>query len=176
MVSIAFHVLNFLYNLFCYIQILLVDTAGMERYGRLTRHHYYGSHVVLLVYDCDDNESLQALKGFYKDAKNNTGGAAMVLVRNKIDKEFQSVDVSEAKNLVCNHGATHPSVCKFMLEAETSAKENWGIKKLLENIAEYLITKAEPSNKRNVFDDKIKLQEGQQIRTPSTQPSTGCSC
>ena len=50
----------------------------MERYSRLTRQHYYGSSVVLFVYDCDDLESVHSLAGYYKDAKDNASGAAVV--------------------------------------------------------------------------------------------------
>ena len=159
------------------MQIHLVDTAGMERYARLTRHHYFGSHVVLLVYDCDDNLSLEALKDFYKDARDNASGAAMVLVRNKIDKEFQSVDVGEAEHLVCNHSTQGTYVCKFRFKAETSAKENWGIQELFQKVAEYLIKNAQPSKRRgNKFDSVLKLQESQQEETTPPSTSNGCGC
>lgn len=158
------------------MQIHLVDTAGMERYGRLTRNHYFGSQVVLFVYDCDDHESFQALKHFYKDAKDNTGGATMVLVRNKIDKELQSVDISESENLACNHSTGSTSACKFMFKAETSAKKNSGIKELFKQVAEYLIKNVEPSNERNEFS-KIKLhQEPQPTETPPEPTTSGCGC
>lgn len=146
----------------------------MERYGRLTRQHYHGSHIVLLVYDCDDSESLQVLKEFYKDARDNTNGAAMVLVRNKIDKEFQSVDIAETTNLICNRSTR--DICKFKFKAETSAKDNSGIKKLVNDIAEYLIKNVEPSNKRNDFQDRIRLEEPRQTTPPSKTSSSSCPC
>jgi len=166
------------------VKIHLVDTAGMERYGRLTRQHYYGSHAVLLVYDCDDQLSLETLKGFYKDAKDNAGGAAMVLVRNKIDKELQSVDVREAESLVCNHAKRGKSVCLFTLKAETSAKENSGIKELFEKVATYLIKNAQPSNKRksefiklHEEQRRVNLHEEQRQGTPApTSTPSGCGC
>ena len=159
---------------FCFVQILFVDTAGMERYGRLTRQHYHGSHVVLLVYDCDDSDSLKELKEFYKDARDNTNGAAMVLVRNKIDKDFQSVDIAETTNLICNHHTK--DICKFKFKAETSAKHNTGIEKLVNDIAEYLIKNVEPSNRRNVFQERIKLEEPRQQTPPTETSSSGCPC
>ncbi len=145
----------------------------MERYARLTRQHYFGSHVVLLVYDCDDTESLQVLNDYYTDAKTNANGAAMVLVRNKIDKEDQSVDVKEAEKLLCNHEDTGRSVCKFKFRAETSAKNNTGIKELIRRVAEYLLKNAEPSNSRNEFD-KIKPTKPEPPRTPVPSTSGGC--
>lgn len=146
----------------------------MERYGRLTRQHYHGSHVVLLVYDCDDSDSLKELKEFYKDARDNTNGAAMVLVRNKIDKDFQSVDIAETTNLICNSHTR--DICKFKLKAETSAKYNTGIEKLVNDIAEYLIKNVEPSNKRNDFQDRIRLEEQRQQNHPNETTSNGCHC
>lgn len=143
----------------------------MERYSRLTRQHYFGSHVVLLVYDCDDVESLQALVEYYNDAKNdNDNGAAMVLVRNKIDKELQGVDVSEAEKLLCNHLEKGTSICKFKFRAATSAKKNTGIKELIEKVAEYLVKNAEPSNSRNEFD-KMKVEL---VPLPTRPPSNSC--
>lgn len=142
----------------------------MERYGSLTRQHYFGSHVVFLVYDCDDMESLQVLKDYYRDATNNANGAAMVLVRNKIDKEDQSVDTREAEKLLCNHEDLGRSVCKFKFRAETSARENTGIKELIRRVAEYLLKNAEPSNSRSEFD-KIKPTP-EPLPTPPT--SGGC--
>lgn len=142
----------------------------MERYSRLTRQHYFGSHVVLLVYDCDDMETLQALKEYYQDATNNANGAAMVLVRNKIDKEGQSVDKTEAEKLLCNHKDRGVPICKFKFRAETSAKENTGIKELIQRVAEYLVKNAQPSNSRNQFDMIRPTPEP--IPTPPT--SSGC--
>lgn len=146
----------------------------MERYGRLTRQHYYGSHVVLLVYDCDDSESLRVLREFYKDARDNTNGAAMVLVRNKIDKDFQSVDIAETTNLICNHHTR--DICRFKFKAETSAKNNSGIKKLVNDIAEYLVKNVEPSNQRNDFHDRIRLEEQRQQNPPTQTSSRSCPC
>lgn len=163
------------------MQILLVDTGGMERYGPLTRQHYHGSSAVLLVYDCDDNLSLKELKEFYKCAKDNAVGAAMILVRNKIDKEFQSVDIREAEHLVYTNSRGGTSLCSFIFTENTSAKQNQGIKELFEKVAEYLIKHAAPSNERsNEFDERIRLQEkpSQPTTTPPQppQPSSGCGC
>jgi len=142
----------------------------MERYSRLTRQHYFGSSVVLFVYDCDDMESLKDLAGYYEDAKNNASGAAVVLVRNKVDQELQCVDIKDAEKLLCNHKERDRSVCKFKFRAETSAKENTGINELIQNVAKYLLKNAEPSNSRREFD-KIKSK-----REPASTPSATSSC
>ncbi|XP_078345409.1 uncharacterized protein LOC144630925 [Oculina patagonica] len=128
------------------IEIDLWDTSGMERYGSLTRQHYFGSHVVLLVYDCDDMESLQALLDYYRDATINAYGAAMVLVCNKIDKIVNGLNglaIRKAEKLLCNHEVMGRSVCTFKFRAETSAKENTGIQELIREVAEYLLKNAE---------------------------------
>ena len=138
----------------------------MERYSRLTRQHYYGSSVVLLIYDCDDMETLKDLKGYHEDAKNNASGAAMVLVRNKIDQELQCVGIEDAEKLLCNHKERDRSDCKFKFRVETSAKENTGIKELIQKVAKYLLKNAEPSNSRREFD-KIKAKPEPE-RTHST--------
>ncbi|XP_068722147.1 ras-related protein Rab-18-like isoform X2 [Montipora capricornis] len=160
------------------VMIHLVDTAGMERDAPLTRYHYHGSHAVLLVYDCDDGQSLLALKDYYECVKDNASGAAVVLVRNMIDKDPQCVDVKDADNLVYNHCSSCVRPCQFKIKAETSAKDNMGIKELFQKVADYLIsTNAEPSNKRKNkgFDAEIKLQ-GEQPQATQESKSSRCSC
>jgi len=144
----------------------------MERYSRLTRQHYFGSSVLLLVYDCDDMETLKDLNAYYEDAKNNASGAAMVLVRNKIDQELQCVGIEDAEKLLCNHKESDRSFCKFKFRAETSAKENTGINELIQKVAKYLLINAEPSNSRREFDNIKPKPEPESI--PSTTSS--CSC
>lgn len=152
------------------IIIDLWDTSGMERYSRLTRQHYFGSSVVLLVYDCDDMESLRDLAGYYKDSKDNASGAAIVLVRNKIDQELQCVGIKDAEKILCNHKEKDLSVCKFKFRAETSAKEKTGINELMQKVAKYLLKNAQPSNSRKEFE-KIKPKP-----EPPSNPSTTNSC
>lgn len=142
----------------------------MERYSRLTRQHYFGSSVVLLVYDCDDMESLNELAGYYKDAKDNASGAAMVLVRNKIDQELQCVGIIDAEQILCNHKERDSFVCKFKFRAETSAKANTGINELIQRVAKYLLKNVEPSNSRREFDKITPKAE------PSPTPSKTSSC
>lgn len=143
----------------------------MARRYSLTRGHYLGSHAVLLVYDCDDIESLQELNNYYKDATKNANGAAMVLVRNKIDKEYQSVSKQEAEKLLCNHKDMGRSVCKFKLRAETSAKLDTGIKELIQRVAEYLLKNAEPSNSRS---ETVRITEPESEPLPTPPMSNGC--
>ena len=105
---------------------------------------------MLLVYDCDDRDSMEALRGYYRDAECNAVGAAMVLVRNKIDIEDQSVDMTEAMNTLCSqHTNRGESACRFAFVRETSAKTNEGIQALFQEIAEYLLRNFEPVTNRN---------------------------
>lgn len=158
------------------IKMKLVDTAGMEREAPLTRYHYCGSHAILLVYDCDDRDSLIALQGFYKSAKDHAKGAAMVLVRNKIDKDPQCVHKEEADKLVYNPFVSRRCQCQFKIKVETSAKEKTGIKELFYRVADYLIKNVEPSNESTTkgFAHELKVQG---VPPPGTKPeSSGCRC
>ena len=171
-----FFFLFFLPQFWC-LQIRLVDTAGMEREAPLTRYHYYGSHAILLVYDCDDRDSLNALQGYYKSAKEHAKGAAIILVRNKIDKIPQCVDIGEADNLVYNPSVSCPCPCQFNIKVKTSAKEKKGIKELFDSVADYLIKNVEPSNESTTkgFDHELNVQG---VSHPGTiqSNSSGCSC
>lgn len=150
------------------IIIHLWDTAGMERHKALTRPHYQGSHAVFLVYDCDETESLNQIETYYKDAKKHTNGAAMVLVRNKIDQECCSVEKEDAEKILCNHIEKGFPHCKFQHKAETSAKADTGIRELIQSVAEYLVQNAEPSNLQNEFE-KIKQRNTKQNPGPSSR-------
>ncbi|XP_022802487.1 ras-related protein RABD1-like [Stylophora pistillata] len=137
----------------------------MERYeAGLTRQHYHGSNVVLLVYDCEEMETLEQLKNYYDDAKRHTNGAAMVLVGNKIDKEFPSVEKGDAEKILCNHIDIQIRHCNFQYRAETSAKTDTGIRELIQSVAEYLVKNAEPSNFKKVVVGQEDIP----------QPSSGC--
>lgn len=154
------------------IKIHLHDTAGMERYeAGLTRQYYHGSNVVLLVYDCEEMETLEELKIYYDDAKKHTNGAAMVLVGNKIDKEFPSVEKGDAEKILCNHIEKGLPHCKFQYKAETSAKTDTGIRELIQSVAEYLVKNAEPSNLKKFGE--IDVGQGD---TKKDSPPSGSCC
>jgi GTPase SAR1 family protein len=40
------------------VQVHIWDTAGQERFKSLTKHHYKGAHIALLVFDINDPGSL----------------------------------------------------------------------------------------------------------------------
>lgn len=143
----------------------------MERHKALTRPHYQGSHAVLLVYDCDETESLYQIETYYKDAKKHTNGAAMVLVHNKIDQECWSVEIEDAEKILCNHIEKNLPHCKFQHKAETSAKTDTGIRELIQSVAEYLVQNAEPSNLQNAFK-KVKVKQKNTEQNPA--PSSRC--
>ena len=67
------------------MQIRLWDTLGFEEHATLSRSHYKDSHVILVVYSSDVQNSLAEAKTFRVAARMHSPQAKIALVRNKID-------------------------------------------------------------------------------------------
>ena len=146
----------------------------MERYADLTRRHYKGSKVVLLVYDCDDMDSLEVLKDFYDAAAIHAPGAIMILVRNKTDLEFQNVGIDEAFDKLC--GGERRRHRNFACHMPTSARTGDGIDALCIKLGD-LLCNAKPVAKD---DGAFQVFKNKPSPTPTSQApadtGTGSCC
>lgn len=66
------------------IKVAMWDTAGQERFRSLIVQYYRGSHIVLLVYDITDQNSILALYDWYEQI-NDSNKKIIILIGNKID-------------------------------------------------------------------------------------------
>lgn len=113
-------------------KIIVSDTAGLEQHGgSLTKSNYYrGAHVIVMVYDMTDTESLHYLDNEMKALQENVWideATRLILVRNKTDmtshvavsKEYEN-DFIENRRTECLKNLVHV--------IETSTKTSHGEK------------------------------------------------
>lgn len=105
--------------------------------GTVTRSYYLGSRLALIVYSVDDMDSVDDLKTYIHDVLLHAPNAKLFLVRNKIDKEDQTVQENEVEDKLRNAGYHFKPNCKY----STSAKkfEGDGIDNLIQAIGQVLI-------------------------------------
>ena len=140
----------------------------MERYADLTRRHYKDSKVVLLVYDCDDMDSLELLEHVYDDAACHALDATKVLVRNKIDLEFQLVDIADADTKLRTDD-------RFACHMSTSAKTRDGIDALCTKLGD-LLSNTKPVAKNDGAFQLFNHQPTQAPEDPAPDANTGSCC
>lgn len=151
----------------------LWDTAGME--GRahertLTRSHYVGTQVALLVYSADDWDSVEDLRIYVEDVETHAPGAKMFLIRNKTDlpKAEQTVNEQEVDGMFTKHG--HAKFASHW-KLKTSALNGEGIGNLLKEVGEALCRQSslKPADGRNSF--QLYRQPKQKPKSSSNSSS-----
>ena len=106
------------------VKIIVYDTAGHERFYKLSKNFYKHSKGIILVYDVTDKKSFDNLKNWISSIQENSDNNVDVLiVGNKIDLE-KSIPTEEGRKISINYNSI------FM---ETSAKTG-------ENVEESFLT------------------------------------
>ena len=104
----------------------LWDTLGSKKYIKLTRLLYTGAKAVILVYDSTCENSFKELKEFwYNEIKSLN--VIIVIAANKCDLTEKEVKDEEGKEFADSIGAIFASI---------SAKNNIGIRELIQKVAE----------------------------------------
>ena len=146
-------------------QIIVWDTAGMERTRSLTSNYYHNSEAVILVYAIDDMYSLTLLRNWILDVNKDAGKALKFLVGNKIDlaEEGSQVDEELARRFCENNGIT-----KLY---KVSAKTGKGVREMFDDIAKLLLANKESTTRgENTFTLKREDMNKQ------AKKENGCSC
>ena len=110
------------------IKFNIWDTAGQERYHTLAKMYYRDANAAILVYDITKPESLEGLKRWHEELKENgPKDIIKVIAGNKEDLvEQEAVSFEEVSAIAKQIGAA----CK-----KTSAKTNYGIEQVFKEIA-----------------------------------------
>ncbi|KAJ3427519.1 ras-related protein rab-5c [Anaeramoeba flamelloides] len=162
--------MNFDEKTFC---VRLWDTSGQERFDSLTPLYYRNANIAILVYDVKNITSLEKVKYWVKEIKNNVKVMPLlVIVGNKMDEYNEELDydtLEKAKLISKKIGAT---------VAQTSAKTGEGINQLFEDITKKLILErssqffnsielnnyTNSSSQQPDLDTKVKLEEDEEER------------
>ncbi len=128
--------ISFLDKTFSYrgkaIKLQMWDTAGQEKYASLAKMYYRDANIAILVYDLTDKKSLDGLKSWHKELKDQ-GPKNMILAiaGNKSELvDNKSDTIENGKNYAKKHGAIFQT---------TSAQENKGIEELFNQILDEIV-------------------------------------
>jgi len=67
------------------VEMVVLDTAGQERFRTLTASFYRGARIVLLVFSLTDTVSFEHIDGWLEDLKRYSGPIGIIMVGNKSD-------------------------------------------------------------------------------------------
>ncbi len=70
-------------------KLCMFDTAGQERFSKLTSSYYRNAQGVLLVFDLSNRETFDSLNKWYNELQAYCPNAAIVVVGNKSDESRQ---------------------------------------------------------------------------------------
>jgi len=144
------------------------DTAGQERFRALAKIFYKDAKVICLCYDITSKESFEELKDYWYEKQtklNANGDPIFAVVANKNDL-YQSAQVQD------DEGRAFAKSINAIFQS-TSAKSDYGINSLFENIGKRYFdpnfdSNAE-ENKEKLEYEKKKTEKAQKKAQPQTQ-------
>eukprot|EP00835_Amoeboradix_gromovi_P001680 NODE_82_length_22708_cov_0.383476.p9 type:complete len:216 gc:universal NODE_82_length_22708_cov_0.383476:11303-10656(-) len=144
------------YKLCCF------DTAGQERFSKLTSSYYRNAQGVLLVFDLSNKETFTSLDKWYKELQAYCPSVPIVVVGNKSDQK-REITRQEATKYAESINATY---------VEVSAKTNLNINEVFQTLLGVIIPSLSKKVKRS---SSLRSVRSIQFNRPSTE-SSYCSC
>ena len=156
-------------------KLLLMDTAGSEKFRSITRGYYKNTSFALIVYDITDKNSFNSVRQWIEDCQNySNANIHIVLVGNKVDlTKGRKVDIEEGKELAEEFG---------MDFFETSAKTGENIEKVFLKICELLSNNIDegkydfnnPSTGINISEVDEVFQIDKSVMSEKRRPEKKC--
>lgn len=133
------------------IKLQLWDTAGMERYKKITSTYYRGAQGAVVVFDISNRNSFESVSKWVDDFKqysNPQYHQIIFIVGNKADLvDKREVTMQEIEEFIeMNEGFVY---------VETSAKSGEGICKVFEEFAEGLVGKVKGMEGGDARDGEV---------------------
>ena len=121
------------------VKLKIWDTAGEERFRNITNQYYKGADGIILVFDLTNFDTMNKIRDWYNQIKNNTSSndIGLVLVANKSDLK------REVSNEECLNLSKELNIQLY----ETSALTGEGVNEIFEYITQEIISK------KNYLDD-----------------------
>ena len=121
------------------VKLKIWDTAGEERFRNITNQYYKGADGIILVFDLTNFDTMNKIRDWYNQIKNNTSSndIGLVLVANKSDLK------REVSNEECLNLSKELNIKLY----ETSALTGEGVNEIFEYITQEIISK------KNYLDD-----------------------
>ena len=131
--------------------IQIFDTAGQERFKSIAKTYYHMGEGFLIVFDLSNNDSLNALKDWIEDVKENVDDPKFIIIGNKDDlQKSKKLSDDIIENQLDNY--------KDVIYIKTSAKKNINIKEAFEKMIDLL------ENKNNVQIEQEQKTEKNKVK------------
>ena len=131
------------------------DTAGEERFSKITKQFYKDSYGAFIIYDITNRESFKRIENWIKDINESASKDIIIgIVGNKNDiKKNRQIEYEEGENYSNNHNA---------LFFEVSAKNGNNIDAAFQQMAYKIFEKVQQGSFNDIIDrvngrDSIKI-------------------
>jgi len=108
------------------INVEIWDTAGQEKFKKITSQYYNGADGIILIFDITNKESFEKISFWIQDLSNkiDLDNTCLILIGNKTDlKDQRKVSVEEAQKYAAQYNIEY---------YEVSALKNVGIIEMME--------------------------------------------
>ncbi|CAH8874017.1 unnamed protein product [Trichobilharzia szidati] len=134
------------------VRLQLWDTAGQERFRSLIPSYIKDSSVAIVVYDVTSRESFMKASDWIKEIRAERSSKTLIfLVGNKVDLVDERVISTEE--------AAEKAEKEHLFFVETSAKTDFQIKKLFDEVVEEIVKSTHTSDENGHLSDNIELHE-----------------
>ncbi len=145
------------------IKLHVWDTLGQEKYKTLSPNYYRGSLGIIFCYAANNRTTFENLQ-YWKDQVQNNGGAdsCKILIATKSDAPNKEVDKAEGEKKAKEWG---------MNFFETSSKEDLGVERAIEFLAQQI--------KTTKVDAHLNNQNGMRlnpVQNDQNQEERKCAC
>ena len=108
------------------INVEIYDTAGQEKFKKITSQYYNGADGIILIFDITNKESFEKISFWIQDLSNkiDLDNTCLILIGNKTDlKDQRKVSVEESQKYAAQYNIEY---------YEVSALKNVGIIEMME--------------------------------------------
>lgn len=129
------------------IKLHIWDTAGQEKFKSLVTSYYRNSDIIILVFDLTNNMSFQHIDAWYSDIEYfyQNDNISLYLVGTK-------ADINKNKYIVDNNSIKEKCKEYNMKYFETSAKKNYNINELFDDIVKEIYEISKMKDQENTLN------------------------
>ena len=146
------------------IILKIIDTAGQERFGSLSKNYFKNADAVLFVFSLDKKESLDTIYEWKKLFEENKirEGIPTFLIRNKCDLDEEEFDEELVEDLLREN--------YFLRFVSISAKNDININELFEDLAENCYKKCLQYKNKKQYAKTISMKIPKKKRPNCCRP------
>ena len=137
------------------VKLGIIDTAGEERFGRISKSYFKGVNGIILMYDVTEQNSFKDVRSWMKQIpEHGDNSVRKVLVGLNCDKPDRVVSEEEGKKL-----AEEYNIVFF----ETSAKTNKNVSEVFNYLVKEMIIEKDREELKKIEKEKESFREKMNI-------------